>query len=46
VALAKFQERAARLERQRADIDRAIAELARASLAVQAMLADRTKDEE
>jgi DNA-binding transcriptional MerR regulator len=46
VALAKFQERAARLEEQRAEIDRAIAELARASLAIQAMLAPRTNDEE
>src|SRR5215472_7079938 len=33
VALAKFQERATQLEEQRAEIDRAIAELARASLA-------------
>ena len=41
VALAKFQERIVRLERQRADIDRAIAELSRASLAVESMLAVR-----
>jgi DNA-binding transcriptional MerR regulator len=41
VALAKFQERIVRLEQQRADIDRAIAELSRASLAVEAMLAAR-----
>ena len=46
VALTKFQERAARLEQQRAEIDRAIAELARASLEIQAMLAARAKDEE
>jgi DNA-binding transcriptional MerR regulator len=45
VALAKFQERAAGLEEQRAEIDRAIAELARASLAIQAMLAGRANDE-
>src|ERR1700724_322762 len=37
VALAKFQERVVRLERQRNDIDRAIAELTRASLQVQSM---------
>jgi DNA-binding transcriptional MerR regulator len=46
VALAKFQERAVQLEEQRAEIDRAIAELARASLAIQAMLAVRANDEE
>jgi len=46
VALAKFQERVVRLERQRTDIDRAIAELTRASLQVQSMLADRAKDED
>jgi DNA-binding transcriptional MerR regulator len=45
VALAKFQERAAGLEEQRADIDRAIAELARASLEIQAMLSARANDE-
>ena len=45
VALAKFQERTARLEVQRADIDRAIAELARASLEIQAMLSARANDE-
>ena len=45
VALTKFQERAVRLEEQRADIDRAIAELARASLEIQAMLAARANDE-
>jgi DNA-binding transcriptional MerR regulator len=44
VALAKFQERVVRLERQRADIDRAIAELSRASLEIESMLA--AKDEE
>jgi DNA-binding transcriptional MerR regulator len=46
VALAKFQERVVRLERQRADIDRAIAELSRASLEIESMLAARAKDEE
>lgn len=45
VALAKFQERTAGLEEQRADIDRAIAELARASLEIQAMLSARANDE-
>jgi DNA-binding transcriptional MerR regulator len=45
VALAKFQERTARLEEQRAVIDRAIAELARASLEIQAMLSARANDE-
>jgi len=45
VALAKFQERAAQLEEQRGEIDRAIAELARASLEIQAMLAGRANDE-
>jgi DNA-binding transcriptional MerR regulator len=45
VALAKFQERTAGLEQQRADIDRAIAELARASLEIQAMLSARDNDE-
>jgi hypothetical protein len=45
VALAKFQERAARLEEQRVEIDRAIAELARASLEIQAMLSARANDE-
>ena len=45
VALAKFQERAARLEEQRGEIDRAMAELARASLAIQAMLSTRANDE-
>ena len=44
VALAKFQERSAGLEQQRAEIDRAIAELARASLEIQAMLAARASD--
>ncbi|HYS49118.1 MAG TPA: MerR family DNA-binding transcriptional regulator [Xanthobacteraceae bacterium] len=43
VTLAKFQERIVRLERQRADIDRAIAELSRASLAVETMLAARVQ---
>jgi DNA-binding transcriptional MerR regulator len=46
VTLGKFQERVARLERQRADIDRAIAELTRASLEIESMLAARAKDEE
>jgi DNA-binding transcriptional MerR regulator len=46
VALAKFQERVVRLERQRADIDRAIAELSRASLEIESMLAAHAKDEE
>ena len=45
VALAKFQERAVRLEEQRGEINRAIAELARASLAIQAMLSTRANDE-
>ena len=45
VALAKFQERSAQLEGQRAEIDRAIAELARASLEIQAMLSARANDE-
>jgi len=45
VALAKFQERAAGLEAQRVEIDRAIAELARASLEIQAMLSARANDE-
>jgi DNA-binding transcriptional MerR regulator len=45
VALAKFQERAVRLEEQRGEIDRAIAELARASLEIQAMLSTRANDE-
>jgi DNA-binding transcriptional MerR regulator len=39
VALAKFRERIARLEAQKSDIDRAIAELMRASGMVEAMLA-------
>ena len=46
VALARFQERIGRLERQRADIDRAIAELSRASLAVKSMLPARPQDDE
>ena len=45
VALAKFQQRATQLEEQRGEIDRAIAELARASLEIQAMLAGRANDE-
>src|SRR5262249_61042981 len=45
VALAKFQERTAGLEQQRGEIDRAIAELARASLEIQAMLSARDNDE-
>ena len=45
VALAKFQERATLLEEQRVEIDRAIAELARASLEIQAMLSARANDE-
>jgi DNA-binding transcriptional MerR regulator len=43
VALAKFRERISRLERQKADIDRAIAELSRASETVEAMLAPRQR---
>jgi DNA-binding transcriptional MerR regulator len=46
VALAKFQERVVRLERQRGDIDRAIAELTRASLEIESMLAARAIDQE
>src|ERR1700731_4205493 len=46
VALAKFQERVVRLERQRADIGRALAALGRASLEIESMLAARAKDEE
>lgn len=38
VALTRFEERIERLERQRADIDGAIAELTRAKTAVEAML--------
>jgi DNA-binding transcriptional MerR regulator len=45
VALSKFQERTTRLEEQRVEIDRAIAELARASLEIQAMLSARANDE-
>jgi DNA-binding transcriptional MerR regulator len=41
VALTKFRERIARLERQKTDIDRAIAELTRASETVETMLAPR-----
>lgn len=41
VALTKFCERISRLERQKSDIDRAIAELTRASQTVEAMLAPR-----
>jgi DNA-binding transcriptional MerR regulator len=41
VALTKFRERILRLERQKADIDRAIAELTRASRTVETMLAPR-----
>ena len=41
VALAKFKQRIDRLERQKEEIDRAIAELARASAAVEGMLAAR-----
>ena len=39
VALTKFRERIARLEQQKVEIDRAIAELARASATVETMLA-------
>jgi len=46
VALAKFQERVIRLERQRADVDRAIAELTRASLEIESILAARASDQE
>lgn len=41
VALGKFRERIVRLERRKADIDRAIAELTRAGHAVEALLASR-----
>ena len=41
VALTRFEDRIARLTRQRADIDGAIAELARAKAAVEAMLESR-----
>lgn len=41
VALGKFRQRIGRLERQRQDIENAIAELARASATVSAMLAER-----
>ena len=41
VALAKFAERIERLERQKADIDRVVAELTRASGAMKAKLAAR-----
>jgi DNA-binding transcriptional MerR regulator len=41
VALAKFAERIERLERQKADIDRVVAELTRASDAMKAKLAAR-----
>lgn len=41
VVLAKFRERVQRLERQKSDIDRVIAELTRAGDTVQAMLAER-----
>ncbi len=43
VALARFEERIDRLQRQRADIDRAIAELARAKGAVEGMLTSRSQ---
>lgn len=43
VALTKFRERIARLERQKTEIDRAIAELARAGETVEAMLAPGEK---
>jgi DNA-binding transcriptional MerR regulator len=46
VALARFHEQVVRLERQKADIERAIAELARASLVVEAMLAPPAQDQE
>ncbi len=42
VALSKFQERIGRLERQKADIENAIGELTRASIAIATMLAART----
>ena len=42
VAREKFRERVARLEAQKADIDRAITELTRAADAVEALLAART----
>jgi DNA-binding transcriptional MerR regulator len=42
VALGRFENRIERLTQQRADIDRALAELTRAKHAVEAMLAQRT----
>ncbi len=46
VALGKFQERIRQLERQKADIETAVAELTRASITVANMLAARTPGEE
>jgi DNA-binding transcriptional MerR regulator len=43
VALERFAERIARLERQKTDIERAITELARAKCAVAAMLASQAQ---
>jgi len=45
VALRRFRERVVRLERQREDLDRAIAELTRASETVEGMLASRKPGE-
>src|SRR6266852_4984298 len=42
----RFHEGIVRLERQKAEIERAIAELARASLVVEAMLAPPAQDQE
>jgi DNA-binding transcriptional MerR regulator len=44
VALAKFRQRIAGLEAQKSDIDRAIAELTRASATVETMLAGRDQN--
>jgi DNA-binding transcriptional MerR regulator len=45
VALSRFEERIGRLERQRSDIDRAIAELERAKCAVADLLSSRGRGE-
>ena len=45
VALAKFRERIERLERQKTDIDRIVAELTRASDAMKVKLAARERAE-
>ena len=46
VALGKFNERIARLQRQKSEIDRAIAELAHASKLIEGMLATRERNAE